>query len=130
MKLLLDTQSLLWWMSGDKRLGRTARSLIEDPDHEKLVSQVSLWEIVVKVRLGKLAATLSEIEEAIAADGFSRINLESTHLRILADLPSYRDHRDPFDHLLFAQAIAETATLMSSDHHAPRYPLTLVLPSA
>ncbi len=130
MKLLLDTQSLLWWMGGDKKLGSNARSLIEDPDHEKLVSQVSLWEIVVKVRLGKLEAALPEIEEAIAADGFSRINLESAHLRALTDLPSYRDHRDPFDHLLFAQAISEEAALMSSDHHAPRYPLTIILPSA
>ena len=52
MRLLLDTHALLWWLADDDQLGSQARELIEDPGNDVLVSVVSLWEIVVKVRFG------------------------------------------------------------------------------
>jgi len=54
LKFLLDTHALLWWLADDNRLGPTARAIIEDPANDILVSVVSLWKIVVKVRAGKL----------------------------------------------------------------------------
>ncbi|MEJ0048671.1 MAG: type II toxin-antitoxin system VapC family toxin [Rhodospirillales bacterium] len=61
MRLLLDTHALLWWLSDDAELGQYVRDLIADPANDVLVSVVSLWEIQVKVRVGKLTADLPAI---------------------------------------------------------------------
>ena len=124
MKLLLDTHALLWWLSDDDRLGSLARELIEDPGNDVLVSMVSLWEIAVKVRIGKLVAELKAIVDAVQREGFSRLDIGSAHLLTLLGLPAH--HRDPFDHLLIAQAITEDAAFVSDDRNAPRYPVRLI----
>ena len=120
MKLLLDTHALLWWVSDDAALGEPARALIADPANDILVSVLSLWEIVVKSRLGKLEADVAAVEAEIAAQGFRRLDIALPHLTALAGLPQH--HRDPFDHLLIAQALAEQATLMSADRRMALYP--------
>jgi PIN domain nuclease of toxin-antitoxin system len=119
VRLLLDTHALLWWLGDDPRLGPAARIRIADAGTEVLVSVVSLWEIVVKVRLGKLEARIEEVEAAIDADGFLRLPITPRHLSALRDLPAH--HRDPFDHLLIAQAIAEGAAFVTADRGAPAY---------
>jgi PIN domain nuclease of toxin-antitoxin system len=124
MRLLLDTHALLWWLSDDGRLGPQARALIEDPANDVLVSVVSLWEIAVKVRIGKLQANLREIVESVGREGFSPLDISMSHLLTLVGLPKH--HRDPFDHLLIAQAITESAALVSEDRNAPRYDVRLV----
>jgi PIN domain nuclease of toxin-antitoxin system len=124
MRLLLDTQALLWWLSDDGRLEIQARALIEDPGNDVLVSVVSLWEIAVKVRIGKLQADLREIVESVGREGFSPLGISMPHLLTLVELPKH--HRDPFDHLLIAQAIAEDAAFVSEDRNAPRYEVRLV----
>lgn len=126
MKLLLDTHALLWWLTDDEKLGQRARDWIADPGNEILVSTVSLWEIVVKVRIGKLEAGIGDISRAIARQGFDMLGLAPAHLITLANLPVYPDHRDPFDHLLIAQAIEENATFVSEDRHTFRYPVAFV----
>ena len=131
MRLLLDTHALLWWLADDGRIGPQARELIADPGNEVLVSLASLWEIVVKLRVGKLDADLGEVLAAIERDGFALLPISPAHLLALAALPTH--HRDPFDHLLIAQAIAEGATFLSEDQNTPRYPvqaLTCSDPSA
>ena len=124
MKLLLDTHALLWWLDDDDRLGPPARALIEDPANDVLISVASLWEIVVKVRLGKLEADIAEVAAAVEQDGFALLDLGVAHLVALAALPAR--HRDPFDHLLIAQAVAEDATFLPDDRHVPDYPVRLV----
>ncbi len=124
MKLLLDTHALLWWLSDDDRIGPQARALIADPGNDVLVSVVSLWEIVVKVRVGKLEADIREIEGACDRSGLISIAVRLDHLRVLATLPMH--HRDPFDHLLIAQAITEDATFVTDDRHVARYPVRAV----
>ncbi len=124
MRLLLDTHALLWWLADDDQLGPQARGLIEDPVNDILVSVVSLWEIVVKVRIGKLEADIGEVVDAIPREGFALLDISTAHLLTLARLPMH--HRDPFDHLLIAQAIEEDATLISEDRNANRYPVRLV----
>jgi PIN domain nuclease of toxin-antitoxin system len=119
LRVLLDTHALLWWLADDERLGLDSRALIEDSRTEVLVSVVSLWEIVVKVRIGKLEADIAEIWEAILREGFTPLEIAAAHLIGLANLPLH--HRDPFDHLLLAQAIFEEAVFISNDRHAPRY---------
>lgn len=126
MKLLLDTHALLWWLGDGARLGQHARSQISDPENTILISVTSLWEIVVKVRVGKLQADIAEIEEAIARDDFLRLDIRPSHLVALSGLPKRPDHRDPFDHLLIAQAISEDATFVSEDPHVARYPVRIL----
>ena len=124
MRLLLDTHVLLWWLSDDRRLPERARSAIADPGSEVLASVASLWEIVVKVRVGKLDADIAAIERAVVDEGFTRLAISPSHLAALAVLP--RRHRDPFDHLLIAQAIGEDALLVTEDQAMHRYPVNLL----
>jgi PIN domain nuclease of toxin-antitoxin system len=119
VKLLLDTHALLWWLSNDNRLGSSVRTLIGDPANDVLVSVVSLWEIVVKVRVGKLKADIEDIVIACERNGIVFLDIGTRHLRILSNLASH--HRDPFDHLLIAQAIAEHATFISDDRNTVKY---------
>ena len=121
MKFLLDTHALLWWLADDDQLGGAAREVIADPANDILVSVVSLWEIAVKVRIGKLQADIAEIIEAVHREGFLVLDVGMAHLVTLAGLPMH--HRDPFDHLLIAQAMTEDATFMSENRNAGRYPV-------
>ena len=123
MRVLLDTHALLWWLSDDRRLGGKARAAISDPGNDVLTSAVSLWEIVVKLRIGKLEARIGAIERAIIRDGFHRLPITPPHLAALGTLPIH--HRDPFDHMLIAQAITEDAVFLSEDKNAASYPVQL-----
>lgn len=124
MRLLLDTHALLWWLNDDEKLGNHARSLIGDAENDVLVSAVSLWEITVKHRIGKLEANIEEILAILPDQGFYRLDITDAHLRELAALPLH--HRDPFDHLLMAQAVAEGARFVSQDQNVPLYGVPFV----
>lgn len=124
MKFLLDTHALLWWLADDDRLGTRARALIEDPTNDVLVSVASFWEIVVKVRVGKLEAEIEEVAATVEQNGFALLGISVAHLATLTALPAR--HRDPFDHLLLAQAMVEDAAFVSEDRHVPHYPARFV----
>ena len=124
MRLLLDTHALLWWLADDPKLGQAARDLIMDPANDVLVSVALLWEIQVKVRVGKLQADLQDILAEMQNQGFTLLAITPAHLLALGPLP--RHHRDPWDHLLIAQANAEQAVFMSEDGHTPNYPVNYV----
>lgn len=116
MRLLLDTHALLWFLAGDEKLGGAARALVEDEENEVLVSAASLWEIAIKVSLGKLRMS-GPFEEAFPSQ------LDSNEIRVLPILPRHLQrvvglpfhHRDPFDRLLAAQAAADDLSLVSRD---------------
>lgn len=120
MKLLLDTHALLWWLADDARLGPEARARIEDAANTVIVSHVSLWEIAIKIGIGKLRVDIGDVLTAIRERGLDELGLQPPHLTTLAALE--RHHRDPFDHMLIAQAIVEGATLMSEDERMPFRP--------
>lgn len=124
MKILLDTHILLWWLADDKQLGTQARDLIADPANDIFVSVVSLWEIVVKLRIGKLQGDFAEISDAIAQNGFALLPISLANLHELRGLPMH--HRDPFDHLLIAQAISEPAIFVSEDQSITKYPVQVL----
>lgn len=124
MRLLLDTHALLWWLNDDEKLGSHARRLIGDPENDVLVSAVSLWEIAVKQRIGKLDADIEEILAILPDQGFDRRDITDAHLHALVALPLH--HRDPFDHLLMAQAVAEGAQFVSQDQNVPLYGIPFV----
>lgn len=124
MRLLLDTHALLWWLADDPALGSAARDLIADPANDILVSVASLWEIQVKVRVGKLKAEIQDVIAEMRNQGFDLLDIAPAHLVALGPLP--RHHGDPWDHLLIAQASTERAVLMSEDSHMPRYAVEYV----
>ena len=112
----MDTHVLIWLVEGDKNLGTVARSAIEDEDNSLYLSIASLWEITIKLSLGKLDLQLSVdemVESFLIPGGIEILQIETSHLSILRDLPLH--HRDPFDRLIIAQAQAEKMTLISAD---------------
>lgn len=119
----MDTQILLWWVEDESRPPARHSEAIASRDNQVLVSVVSLWEIVIKVRVKKLEADVGKIMQAIGLAGLDRLPIEPAHLQTLADLP--RHHKDPFDHLLLAQAISENAKMMSVDRVFRDYPVDL-----
>lgn len=127
MRLLLDTQVLLWAKAQRDRLGKHLATL-EDPGNELFVSAVTAWEIVIKSALGKLA--LPEAPELYVPDrvrsiGASSLAVEQSHALAVARLPDL--HRDPFDRLLVAQAECLELTLMTADPVIARYPVATML---
>ena len=121
MRLLLDTHTLLWFASGDESLGLEARVAIADPDNEVLVSVVSLWEVAIKVRIGKLEVSVPGLAKNCVRAGFKVLDLTTPHVERLSSLMFDERHRDPFDHLLLAQSAVEGATFVTDDRHAGLY---------
>ncbi|HEX9162954.1 MAG TPA: type II toxin-antitoxin system VapC family toxin [Thermoanaerobaculia bacterium] len=119
MKLLLDTPVLLWWAGGDRRLSSSTRDLIASGEHEVVVSAASFWEIAIKRSLGRIDIKLEELLATAEADGFADLPVRAAHTLHLAALPPL--HSDPFDRLLIAQAIAETARLVTRDDSILQY---------
>jgi PIN domain nuclease of toxin-antitoxin system len=125
MKLLLDTHAFLWFVMGSANLSGNARAFIEDISNENLLSIASLWEMAIKVSLGKL--TLSApfdqlIPEQLNLNGIGLLHIEIDHVSLLATLPFH--HRDPFDRLLIAQAISEKIPVVSIDSAFDAYGIT------
>lgn len=111
MRLLIDTNALLWLLDGDDRLGASARVSVESAD-ALVVSVGSLWEIAIKVSIGKLAP-IPGLSGALGDLGFERLEITDNHLGMLETLPSH--HRDPFDRLLISQALTDGLTVLTAD---------------
>ncbi len=90
------------------------------------MSVVSLWEIAIKVRVGKLQADIEKTISAVASSGLRLLDLQVRHVAAAGRLPKVPRHHDPFDHLLMAQAIAEDLTFVSEDAHVARYPVPVL----
>ncbi len=118
--LLLDTHVLLWANEAPERLSREAVSALEDPSNRLLVSPVSVAEIEIKRRLGKLVMAHS-CTTLTSRIGAAWLDLTAAHAMGLRSLPPI--HKDPFDRLLIAQAIGEECTLVSADRMVLSYPL-------
>ena len=123
MRILLDTHILLWQMADDPRLSADIRTILGNPDHTKIVSDVSLWEVAVKIRTGKLKVDIAEIEQEIRYNEYERLAILRRHIVRLVDVPVI--HRDPFDHLLIAQAQAEGLAVLTLDRKFRDYPVVL-----
>src|SRR2546425_2990950 len=125
MRLLLDTHAFLWFAWGDPQLSSDARSLIEDPANQKLLSVASIWEIAIKVNVGKL--TLAKpldlfLIEHVDGNALEVLSIERRHSIHVAALPLH--HRDPFDRMLAAQCLVEAMPLISADPALDAYGIT------
>ena len=116
MKYLLDTHTLLWFLSGDEKLSGRARLLIDDPSNEKFLSIASLWEIAIKAGLGKI--DLDKPFEQMFPErlDFNRIRILDITVDSLVKLTTLPfHHRDPFDRLIIAQGLVEGFPIISVD---------------
>lgn len=125
MRLLLDTHSFLWFISGSTNLSPTARTLIEDASNQPLLSVASLWEMAIKLSLGKL--NLAQpfevlIPQQMRLNGIKLLGIEIEHTAAVSKLPFH--HRDPFDRLLIGQAMVEQMPIVSADTAFDTYPIT------
>ena len=122
MKLLLDTQLLLWAAGNSKRLTATARKLLNDPGNSLFFSAASLWEITIKNSLGRRDFRVEPrvLRRGLLDNGYTELPITSQHAVSVEGLPDI--HRDPFDRLLLAQALSEGITLVTSDALLATYP--------
>lgn len=119
---LLDTHLLLWAIKGDARLPPAARDILQDSANGIAFSAASIWEIAIKAAMRKpnfLFDPLA-IREALIGQDFEEVEIAADHAIRAARLPAI--HRDPFDRMLVAQAVAEKKTLLTVDRNLARYP--------
>jgi PIN domain nuclease of toxin-antitoxin system len=122
MRYLIDTHVALWILKGEP-ISEKAKTIIDDVTTEVFVSIASAWEIAIKVGLGKLKydGGVRAFLDDIRLNDFQLLAVEEAHIEQTESLPYH--HRDPFDRLLIATAIAEDMTFISADENMPKYDL-------
>ncbi len=122
MRLLLDTHTLIWAVDDPSKHGHAAASILEDPKNELLLSAGTIWEISIKVGIGKLSLSLTLrqwLEQAMSEMGLVVLPITVAYSDVQSRLPAH--HGDPFDRLLVAQAQVDGVPLISSDAIFDRY---------
>ncbi len=118
MRLLLDTNVLLWVAAGDSRVEHLQSRIVDD-DNEVFVSAASYWEVAIKAGIGKLNVDVAQLRQAARDSGYAELPVLGAHTEHLARLPVI--HKDPFDRMLVAQANAEPMRLLTSDRLLAQY---------
>ena len=116
MTALLDTQAFLWFVLDDPQLSATAKRFIEDSSNQLYLSPASYWEIAIKISIGKYSLPVpyqSFMETQLSSNAIAILPIEPRHTHLLTNMPFH--HRDPFDRLLIAQALADELVIISSD---------------
>lgn len=126
MNYLLDTHTFLWFLNDDEKLSKKANKLIQDKGNRIFISMASIWEIAIKVSNNKLKLLfpLENISKHIFDNDFNILNISIDATTLLAKLPF--NHRDPFDRLLVAQAMAENLAIISKDEDIKLYKVKTV----
>ncbi len=127
MAYLLDTHVLLWFSSGDRLLSEKAKSIIENGENEIYLSSISVWELSIKARLGKLRLKkdLKQfITENIVEYSIIQLPVNIAHALEISKLPDI--HKDPFDRMLIAQSLVEDLTIITSDEFISRYDVNTI----
>jgi PIN domain nuclease of toxin-antitoxin system len=125
MRLILDAHTLIWAVDDPARLSPVAAAALQDPANELLLSAGTIWEIAIKVGLGKLTLSLPYrdwMNKAIADLGLSVLPITVEYGNGQAALPWH--HRYPFDRLLIAQAVTEGVPIVSADAQLDAYGIT------
>jgi PIN domain nuclease of toxin-antitoxin system len=126
---LLDTHSLIWFALDDPRLSEKARAWIEDTENKVAISMATLWEIAIKVSIGKLPLNRpfeDFVAECLEDQLFSLLPIETSHTIFLASMPFPPGHKDPFDRMLIAQAIVENIPIIGVDAASDAYPVVRI----
>ena len=127
MKALLDTHAFLWWVLDDKRISVKAKRVIRRSESNLYVSAASIWEMVIKIRVGKLELPdppLSFIEDQLKINHLNLLPITHGHAMNVHYLPLL--HRDPFDRMLVAQARSENIPILSGDTEISKYDVEII----
>ena len=126
MRLLLDTQILLWAAGEPERLPEGVRAMLKDEANILLFSAASIWEVAIKSSLGRddFEADAAVLRRGLLDNGYVEVAVTGEHAVGVRSLPMV--HRDPFDRMLVAQAIMEGAHLVTADERLAEYPLSLI----
>ncbi|MEM7110776.1 MAG: type II toxin-antitoxin system VapC family toxin [Bacteroidota bacterium] len=126
MAYLLDTQVLIWIFGEPEKLTTDMISIIKNPENDLCVSQVSFWEMAVKINIGKLTlpVNLEEFMVETLDNDISVIEVKANHIFGIVDMPLH--HRDPFDRLILSQSMLEDIPLISSDNQFKAYDVKLI----
>jgi len=121
LKYLIDTQILIWLFISPNKIPSNIQHLLKNLDNEIYVSKVSIWEIAIKVSIGKLIIPfeIKKLIFEIKGMNIKILNIKNQHLIKVTDLPFL--HKDPFDRLIISQAFIERITIISSDNHFSKY---------
>jgi PIN domain nuclease of toxin-antitoxin system len=122
MKLLFDTQAIIWWLGADSRLSARAREAIGRAGAAAGVSAASIWEASLKRAAGRLEGP--DLLGAVMAAGLPFLRISEQHTKLAGELPPL--HRDPFDRMLVAQASIEQLVIVTSDSQIPRYGVPVI----
>jgi PIN domain nuclease of toxin-antitoxin system len=126
MKILLDTHIFLWLLFCPEKLSQTLVDAYQDKQNEIFLSHASLWEMQIKLQLGKLEFEIdldSFVNEQVNSDYIKLLSIHVNHILFLKQLPFH--HKDPFDRLLISQSIQEDFILASNDNVFKHYPVEL-----
>jgi PIN domain nuclease of toxin-antitoxin system len=121
VRLLLDTHTLIWAVSDPDKLSTLVKKLIVNPSNSVFVSAASAWEIGIKMALGKLDFPLERLRLVMRDTGFVELPVSIHHATLVRGLPPF--HKDPFDRMLIAQAIAEQMIILTRDPIFREYPV-------
>jgi PIN domain nuclease of toxin-antitoxin system len=127
MRVLVDTHTFLWDLEANPRSSRKAIEMLRSDSSELVFSLVSLWEIAIKIKTGKLNAigsSVAYIRDQMDAYSMELLPIRYEHILQLEALPAH--HGDPFDRLLIAQAIAESLPILTGDAKFRSYPVKLI----
>lgn len=131
MRVLLDTQTLIWFLLDAPELRNHPRGIITGPANSVYVSHISFFEIAIKQKIGKLPGLTAPVSKLISlahGDNLIILPISEKHLAAYERIPLLPDHRDPFDRLLLATAFAEEMPIVSTDKQFPQYaPLVTVI---
>lgn len=128
MNLLLDTHAVLWAVAAPENLPPPVSDALVDRRNGVFVSAVNTWEMAIKAGLGRLDAPFGELPRIFEDAGFEELPVTVSHTLLVKDLPNH--HRDPFDRLLLAQAMAEELTLVTRDSQLHAYGVPVFWPAA
>jgi PIN domain nuclease of toxin-antitoxin system len=126
MNILIDTHALIWFLNGDSDLSDKARKAIEENAGINFISIASLWEIAIKLSLGKLElkSPFAAISEQILSNGFQILPITFDDTLILLSLPFH--HRDPFDRIIISQSFNNKLAIISKDKCFNDYQVGLI----
>ena len=126
MDILLDTHAAWWFLNGNEKMPQDTRETIINSENTIYVSIASIWEVAIKMSIGKLNfdSGIDGFIEAIEDEGFSLMDITTGHIKTVKDLPFI--HRDPFDRMLVAQAIVEELPIMTTDSEIVKYDINSV----
>lgn len=126
MNNLLDTHTLIWFIEGDSQLSEKAKTSIEKNEEINFLSIASLWEIAIKISIGKLElkTPFSKISEQLQNNGFQILPIAFEDTLRVSDLPFH--HRDPFDRIIISQCFNNNLSLISKDKVFKEYGINLI----